>query len=321
MSSSPNINRFNEQWRASPQYREILTQVGANPDGPLHLSDAQRKQVKVLMEQAGFQIPQGEIDPAGNVNEDEGFSKHAKWIIPAAIGIGTLGVGAAGAGPLAGLFGGGGGGAAAGGAAGAGTLASSSIPTSLAMGAVPGIGAAAGGAGATAGGIGGLLGTLGKYSGAIGDVGSVLSGAAQGSAGQRNAESSGLLSEANIHRAQAADQYQAGLSSANFDREGQDRARKQQVLMTLLGNTQDQSITPGNPAIAGRMPTVTGGARPSNLTNNREALMALLSQPQSQAPQYQPPPQFRLPRAGAAENILGGIGTGANIIGALGRYF
>ncbi len=320
MASSPEINRFNEQWRASPQYRQILTQVGANPDGPLHLSNDQREAVKRLMEQAGFQIPKGEIDPAGNVNEDEGFSKHAKWIIPAAIGAATLGVGALGAGPAAGLFGGlGGGSAAGGGAAAGGALASSSIPTSLAMGAVPGIGAAAGGAGA-AGGLG-LLGTIGKYSGAIGDVGSVLSGAAQGSAAQRNAESSGLLSEANIHRAQAADQYQAGLSSANFDREGQDRAKKQQILMTLLGNTKDQSLTPGNPAIAGRMPTVSGGARPSNLTNNREALMALLQQPQMQAPQYQAPPQFKLPRAGAMENILGGIGTGANIAGALGRYF
>jgi hypothetical protein len=174
-----------------------------------------------------------------------------------------------------------------------------------------------------------LLGTLGSIGGNVakginaalpvaGAIGSVASGAAKGGADQRLREQSGLLSEANIRRAQASDQYEAGLSSAKFDREGQDRAKKQQILMTLLGNTKDQSITPGNPAIAGRMPTVTGGARPSNLTGNSEALMQLLGQPQSQAPTYQAPPSFALPQAGAGEKILGGVGLGSSLLSALG---
>ena len=146
----------------------------------------------------------------------------------------------------------------------------------------------------------------------------MLGGAARGSADQRLRESQGLIQQQGLNQRGAEAQFSAGMQGANFQREGQDRERRQQVLMQLLNNTQDQNITPGNPAIAGRMPTVTGGARPSNLTTNREALMALLQQPQIGAPTYQPPPMLKLPQAGAGENILGGIGLGSSILGALG---
>lgn len=152
-------------------------------------------------------------------------------------------------------------------------------------------------------------------------LGGVTSGAALGSANQRNSEADQLLRQQQLLQQQARDQFTAGLQGSQFNREGQDRERKQAILMQLLNNTQDLNITPGNPAIAGRMPTVTGGARPSNLTTNREALMALLQAPQIQAPQYQAPAPFQLPKQGTGEKVLGGIGLGTSILGALGGLF
>jgi len=115
----------------------------------------------------------------------------------------------------------------------------------------------------------------------------------------------------------ARDQFSAGMQSADFQRQEQDRQRKAALLMQLLNNTQDLKITPGNPNIAARMATTTGGARPSNLTNNREALMALLQQAGPAAPTYQAPAPYQLPTQGAGEKILGGIGLGSGILGAL----
>lgn len=295
MASDPSINQFNEQWRSSPLYAQGLSSVGANPNGPLHLSDGQRKRLQAFIEQnMGIQFPDGvEVDPAGNMNENEGFGKQlAKW------------------GPIAG----------------AGALAAFGIPGLMpgligggaaapALGNVNGITSALGGGG---GGMGGILGTIGKFAGPLSSLGSVLGGAAKGSADQRYRESDALTRQQQLLQQGARDQFSAGLQGAQFQREGQDRERKQQILMQLLNNTQDANIQPGNPAIAARMGQSTGGARPSNLTTNRDSLLALLGQPQVQAPTYTPAPMMKLPTAGLGENILGGIGLGSSILGALG---
>jgi hypothetical protein len=123
-SSQGGIDQFNEQLRAMPEYQEFLRSLGADPSGALRLTDSQRKQAERWVQSRFGDIGKLEIDPAGNVNQDEGFSRHKKWIIPAAVGVGTLGLGAAGVGPLAGIMGAGGG----------GTLASSSLPTASLMG-------------------------------------------------------------------------------------------------------------------------------------------------------------------------------------------
>lgn len=155
-NSQGSIDQFNEALRANPEYRAFLQSIGVNPNGPLRLSDSQRRQARGWVRSRYGNVGDLEVDPAGNLNQDEGFSRHAKWMIPAAIGAGTLGFGAAGMGPLAGLFGGSGSAAGAAGASGAagGLIPSSSIPTSLLMSgpsaASAGL-AGAGGAGLAAG--------------------------------------------------------------------------------------------------------------------------------------------------------------------------
>ncbi len=184
------IDQVNQQLRANPQYREFLRSMGVNPDLPIKLSDKQRKQTAEWVRSNVGDIGGLEIDPAGNINQDEGFSKHGKWIIPAAIGAATLGIGAAGAGPLAGLFAGGGGSAAAGGgaaAAGSGVLASSAVPTSLAMSAVPGIASGAGGAG-----MWGTLAGLVKNP-IVRGIGSALGAGSQASADNRGAQANAAI--------------------------------------------------------------------------------------------------------------------------------
>lgn len=341
MASAPELNRENERWRASAEYRPLLSSIGANPDGPLTLSDQQRKQLAAAYQQQyGTQLPKGvEFDPAGNLNENEGFGKQFKKWGPIVGGAALTAFGIPGVMP--GLIGGG----AAGGAAGAssavsgagGTLAANSIPlaTQAAMSGLPSVGAAAGGSMGLLGGLGKIGSFLGKHGSTIADLGSVVSGGAKGSADQRYAEGNQALNYAQLGNQQARDQFSSdlalsnamfgsGMQGAQFNREGQGRQQKQALLSALLGGLQDASITPGNPAIASRMPTMTGGLRPSALAGQKEALMALLAQPQIEAPTYQAPEAYRAPgvpqqpKAGALENILGGVGLGTSILGALG---
>jgi hypothetical protein len=118
------IDQFNDSLRQSQFYQDWMRAHGISLSGPLKLTDAQRKTFQRDLQAIGVPFDKGiEIDPAGNMNQDEGFSKHKKWMIPAAIAVGTLGLGAAGVGPAAALFGGGGS-AAASGTTVAGTVAS-----------------------------------------------------------------------------------------------------------------------------------------------------------------------------------------------------
>jgi hypothetical protein len=142
------------------------------------LTDQQRKNAAAWVRRNVGDIGNLEIDPAGNVNQDEGFSRHKKWIIPAAIGAGTLGLGAAGIGPAAGLFGGGSAGASSAAASGSGGLIpSASIPTSLAMhapGAASTIGGGVAGAMSGAAGGAGLGGVMPAATGAASGLGGRL---------------------------------------------------------------------------------------------------------------------------------------------------
>ena len=79
MASSPAINQFNEQLRASPQYAAWMRAQGIDPSKPIRLSDSQRKAFATYLASHGVALPRGaEIDPAGNANEGEGFGKQAK---------------------------------------------------------------------------------------------------------------------------------------------------------------------------------------------------------------------------------------------------
>ena len=209
-----------------------------------------------------------------------------------------------------------------------------------------------------------LLGTLGSVGGNIakginaaspmlGALGSVASGAAKGSADQRMSEYimalqrgrmgtdaardqfssdlAGANSQFNADLAGSNAQFGAGMQGAQFGREGQTREQRQALLSSLLGNMKDVKHTPGNPRIAAAMSQNTGGARPSNLTNNKDALMALLGQAQIQAPTYNAPSAFKapapykpptlptMPQAGGLEKGLGGVGLVTSILGALGK--
>lgn len=73
------LNEFNQSLRANPDYREFQRSIGVNPDAPMHLSDQQRRRAAGWLAQQGFAMPEGlEIDPAGNLNQNEGFGKQLK---------------------------------------------------------------------------------------------------------------------------------------------------------------------------------------------------------------------------------------------------
>lgn len=168
---------------------------------------------------------------------------------------------------------------------------------------------------------------------AIGAIGKTASGAAKGSADQRanDAQMQALFhqlalqsarDQANFSQQGARDQYASQLQGAQFGANEQQRGTKNQILAQLLGGVQDATMT-GMPSRIPKM-EIQGGLRPSALGGNREALMALLQQPTMQAPTftpgagYQAPPTPQAPTAGIGEKVLGGVGLGGSILGALG---
>ncbi len=228
MASSPEVNQWNEGWRSSPAYAEILQSVGVDPSRPFQLSDQQRKQVAQTIEQKlGMQFPDGvEIDPAGNMNENEGFGKQAKkWgPIVAAIAVTAFGIPGVMPGMLSGM------GGAAGGAAGAmqsgqmvnGVL--TGVGAGGAAGYAPAAAALAGGGSAAATGgalskIGGMLG--GKGTALLGAAGKMLGAGASGAAHNR-----GVQFDADIARAQLEQQAERDYSSATIAREEEGRAKQ-----------------------------------------------------------------------------------------------
>lgn len=150
------LDRFNDAMRESPAWRQFIERSGFRLDGsPIRLSESQRRALASELRRAGFVLPNGvEVDPAGNVNQDDtGFFEKTSVRIGIAAAAALATAGALGWGPLAMLAGGQA--PAAGGA-----LASSSIPglhaavpgAIASQGASAGIGAAgAVGGGALAG--------------------------------------------------------------------------------------------------------------------------------------------------------------------------
>lgn len=113
--SEQELDHSNDVWRSTPLYREALTAIGANPNGPIKLSERQRMALHQYVAQRGMILPHGtEFDGAGNVNRDDrGFAESGlgKSLIAAgAIGASMFIPGVAPA--VFGAFGGGGGAAA-----------------------------------------------------------------------------------------------------------------------------------------------------------------------------------------------------------------
>lgn len=117
------LDAFNAQLRADPEYRAFLRSMGVNPDAPVKLSGAQRSQAEQWIRQ---RVPdlggKFQIDPAGNINTDHGLSTawsnpYFRYPLIAGAALGTMGAAGVFGGGAAGASAGAGGGAAAGGAA------------------------------------------------------------------------------------------------------------------------------------------------------------------------------------------------------------
>lgn len=79
LSSDEGLDAFNEQLRGSQAYRDYMASIGIDPGRPVRLSDQQRKEMAQWLQSQGITLPKGiEIDPAGNVNQNEGFGKQLK---------------------------------------------------------------------------------------------------------------------------------------------------------------------------------------------------------------------------------------------------
>lgn len=353
MASSNVINQWNEQWRSSPLYQQGLQAVGEPTNGPITLNDGQRKQLQQWLMQQGVQFPKGvEIDPAGNMNEDEGFGKQLKKWGPIAAGAAMTAFGIPGLTP--GLFGGIGTGASTaattaasgagnsifGGANSAGLFGSGATGANLgglgATNIASGLFGGAGGAG-VAGGIGGFLGGLGKQLGGdlaqrfLGAAGSGIGGASQAAANNR-----GVALDAELQAALLRQRQQEAYQDQLLARSRDDRESLSDAYGKSVAANRTLSSTGYKPAMISTVP----GQAPSALPNfgtgfaapndaQRADATALRSQvqprleqgsqlPALQAPSlYQNDPRYMNPGAGERIGnwlgpILGGLGAQRN---------
>lgn len=122
------LDQLNDALRRSPAWQRFMIQrFGTNPQDPtsanpiVRLTDNDRRLLQSEIERYIGPFPDGmEIDPGGNVNQNQGFWAHWYFWVPALAAATIITMGVAGWGPLAGVLSAGGGGGAAAGVAAAG---------------------------------------------------------------------------------------------------------------------------------------------------------------------------------------------------------
>ena len=105
LQSSRDRNIVNTAMRATPEWRNAITSLGLNPDGPLKLNKTQQQ---YLAQTLGVPTDDFHIDQAGNINDYHGWKGLPTWAKTAIVS--GAAIGTAGA---AGAFGGAGGAASA----------------------------------------------------------------------------------------------------------------------------------------------------------------------------------------------------------------
>ncbi len=264
----------------------------------------------------------------------ENAQKSSPWWMKALMGAGMAGV-ALPWGTLLGGAGGSSGAAAGAGAAGTGAASSAGLA---------GVAGGAGTAGAAAGTAGGA-GLLSKIPSILSTLGSVASGASAGRAAGR-VDEAGINNRQDQLRLQAAQILEQALQGrGNLDlnqRQYALQAPQQRASNSRLGdvmaNAQDASISGPVTGTKGRVPSISGGLRPSLMSANTRQLGQNMSrdallQNTSGADTFTPLPAMQIPsitptpEASGLDtglNWLGGIGTGLaalNESGVLDNYY
>ncbi len=348
VSEKQYTDHWNRVFRSDPEMVSIHKRVSGMGGGEEHKERAAAQRAIALGWRPPDQDWSLDFDKGGfRTERANAWTRNQDWLIPLIIGAGTMGIGAAGIGPAAGLMGAGGGGGAAatGGAAAAGAAPSmAGIPigtatgiglgTPVTMGAGLG-GAAAGTAGAAAGGGGflssvggtsGLLGTIGKYAPV---AGAALAGRAEG----RAEEADYLLDRDREATARALVQNRNQFDSADLD------LRRRTTGAELDRNNFNNSLRLGllgsNPTIdvpehiKGRTATFSDvgpegvQGRDEIISRFRPRIMDALEKGQ----QFEPltledmPGLSTPPQPGGVDRALGAIGTAGTIGGILGDLF
>lgn len=261
LQTSADRNKVNTAMRATPQWRDAITAMGLNPDGPLKLNKAQQQS---LAKQLDIPTDDFHIDPAGNINDFHGWKGLPTWAKVAVIS--GAAIGTAGA---AGTFGGGAGaaGAGAGGGAGAttagGTLASTALPGLAGTGMAVTAPAAVTG-GLTTGGVLGLTGvtssipTLNRIADLVrtgksttDKISDILGSASRGVGDATQAAGQNRISADELRMEGGRDYESQFTNRANLE----DKQRK-----SALADVYRKGWYASNPQVG---PSTTGGARPS----------------------------------------------------------
>lgn len=166
-------------------------------------------------------------------------------------------------------------------------------------------------------------------------IGGVASAVASGRAAGRQSEAvlQGANDRSRIAAAQALEDALQGranldLRQRQFALAAPGQRAGNSVRGDVLSNVQDAQVMGPVTGTHGRVPTITGGLRPSLLSGNTRQLgadqsrQALLSQMQGdnfdKLPPINIPQPTPLPQANAFDKILGGVGLAGGLLGGLG---
>lgn len=243
-TSERELHAFNQRLRQQPFVQQWLAQRGKVDRGAgIQLSEQEREQFTQMLRANGVNVPSGmKVDGAGNFNQKNHLWRNVG--IGAAVGGAAMtGLGAAGIGPMAGMFGGG---AAAGGGAlntsigGAAGMASSPVPAVI--GATGGAGL---GPGLTA-----PLGTIaaGGAAGA-GGIGSRLAGAGRGAL-QNLTSPEGMLSLAPLIASLASGGFGGGGGNDGNNNEFLERAYADAKRNNAMAETRYRRTDPLHQAVS-----------------------------------------------------------------------
>ncbi len=301
--------------RDQPWYQQMVRGWGLDPagdaNGNVNLNEQQQQQLLDAARQHGIGISDSyQIDQNGQIAD---VPSHVlrNVLIGAGIGAAALtGFGAAGIGPLSGLFGAGAGATEAGGlaassvagegAAGAGLLGSTQIGTGMMAGLPSSVSSLTGAAGGAASGLPDWLKTAR-------DIGSSLSSASAGRAQGRVAEGT-----ANQNQARAAvDLYNSELAAPG-------KIASNAVRGDILSNAHDVNIAAPSTI---PVPKITGGLHPDMFSPETRATgVGLRSNALASAANLQPvqqPVLPPLPEAGTLDSILNTGSSIANVAGSV----
>jgi hypothetical protein len=305
-------NYWKQKFANDPQMQEIFARVSRMGGG----EKEKEREATLRAQELGWQPPDHDwsvdFDKGGFRTERAGFlNRNKDWLIPAAIGGVTLGMGAMGSGPLAGILGGGGGTTGAT----SGMAAAQALEGGATLGLTPEIAAGIGtgaNAASAASGIGGWVGKAGS----ILDKAEPILGNMAKSGAEANRSRDVLMPSAENSK----------LARDKFALEAPGARMGQSLKASILAHGRPTSVEWGGPGsgLRGEIPHFSGGVSGAwadldpRARQLGDSILTSNLQNQLAGKDAETPYLDKIGSTSTMDKIIGGVSTGTSILRGLG---